>query len=175
LSDQPDLLDAKAGERAHDRLVRVGEKWLRRQNCGVVLRQDFRTFVETGEQPDVIGWRNTISILVECKASRADFLADKRKPFRADPSKGLGDWRFYLCAEGLISVRELPAGWGLLHERNGRVKAVAGVPDHIGWAGERPFASNKVRELQMLYSALRRVEIRGHFDDIYAEFGKPAC
>ena len=69
----------------------------------------------SGETPDVIGWKGRCrSVLIECKVSRADFLADREKPFRKDPSLGMGCERFYLTPAGLIRPAELPGKWGLL-------------------------------------------------------------
>ena len=48
--------------------------------CGVVLSEQACV---SGEMPDAIGWkRANHSVLVECKVTRADFLADRGKPFR---------------------------------------------------------------------------------------------
>jgi hypothetical protein len=69
---------------------------------------------------------NDGSIVLEAKVSRADFLADAKKPHR-QPGKGLGRWRYYLCPEGLISPDELPLGWGLLYaSERGVIQAIAG-------------------------------------------------
>lgn len=158
--------DTPDGHR-HAALVLLAEKWLRRQNCGVVFRDAFRAITEHGEQPDAIGWRHGLSILIECKVTRTDFLADKRKPFRMDPAKGVGDWRFYLCPKGLISVEDLPIGWGLLYADGARIKPVHGVPPNTAWWSGRPFSGEKRCETQMLYSACRRMELRGHLSAIY--------
>lgn len=151
----------------HSDLVLLAERWLWRQNCGVVFRDSFRAMTSHGEQPDAIGWRGGVSILVECKVTRGDFLADRRKPFRIDSGKGLGDWRFYLCPKGLVTKEELPPGWGLLYANGKRVEAVCGLPGNTAWDRQRPFVGAKISEVQMLYSALRRMVLRGHFDAIY--------
>lgn len=40
----------------------------------------------------------------------------------------MGNWRYFLAPEGLISPNELPEGWGLLTVNGrGHVKAVAGL------------------------------------------------
>ncbi len=52
------------------------------------------------------------TVLVECKVSRADFLADMAKPHRY--SGGVGNWRYYVAPEGVISPDELLAKWGLV-------------------------------------------------------------
>lgn len=74
----------------HASLCLLAERWLRSQGCGIVFRDNFRALTHSSEQPDAIGWRWDASILIECKTCRQDFLADKRKHFRADPSKGVG-------------------------------------------------------------------------------------
>jgi hypothetical protein len=126
--------------------------WLRRYRCGVVLSEQACV---SGEMPDAIGWKNSChSVLVECKVSRADFLAEREKPFRKQPETGVGCERFYLAPRGLILVEELPAGWGLL-EINGRevekVKPSAKkLRTEIGFG----------YEMNLLLASLRRVEIR---------------
>jgi hypothetical protein len=151
----------------HEQLCIRAEKWLKTKGCGVVFRDGFRAIVHSGEQPDAIGWRDGISILVECKTSRADFHAEKSKRFRADPLIGMGDWRFYLCEPGLIRVDDLPPGWGLLYAHPRRIEVVAGVPKgNCNW-WNKPFSGNKLCENQMMYSALRRMVLRGHFESIY--------
>jgi hypothetical protein len=93
-------------------------------------------------------------VLVEGKVSRADFLADRDKPFRQRPEIGVGCERYYLTPRGLLRTEELPRGWGLL-EVNGReierVKASAkNLRTEIGFQNE----------MNLLLASLRRVEIR---------------
>lgn len=66
------------------------------------------------ESPDAFGICNNSSQLIEVKVSRSDFLADKKKWFRQNPKQGLGDFRSYLCPEGVIKKYDLPEKWGLL-------------------------------------------------------------
>lgn len=151
----------------HDDLVIRAEKWLKQQNCGVIFRDQFRAMTHNGEQPDAIGWRDGLSVLIECKASRADFLKDKNKKFRKDLGLGMGDWRFYMCPTGVILPEDLPTGWGLLYATEKQIKRVHGCPTNAQWWSKKPFEGNKMCENQMMYSALRRMVKRGHFDSIY--------
>lgn len=156
---------------SHDALVERAGIWLRKIGCKIVFTE-LATSTRTGEIPDAIGWKfsGQVSILVECKATRADFLADRNKRFRANPELGMGDWRFYLCPPGIITVEDLPAGWGLLYCTPRMIKQVHGVPDGINlrWGGTLPLKGNKADEITMLVSALRRLEIRGYLPLIYA-------
>src|ERR1700738_664990 len=89
----------------HAKLVSMAVVWLRRYRCGVVLSEQACV---SGEMPDAIGWKKTChSVLVEGKVSRADFLADREKPFRQKQETGVGCERFYLAAKGLIRIEEL--------------------------------------------------------------------
>lgn len=151
----------------HDDLVKRAARWLRQQGCGIVFDDRFRAICHSGEQPDAIGWRDGLSILIECKASRSDFLADRAKRFRQEPAKGMGDWRFFMAPVGMISVGELPQGWGLLEATPKQVKKTHGFPGNVGWWQHKPFEGNKRYENQMMYSALRRMEVRGHLNQIY--------
>ena len=152
-----------AGE-LHDELVARSEKWLNAQGCKVVIRDPFRCY--TQEQPDAIGWRDGVSILIEAKASRADFLSDKKKSFRANPENGMGDWRFYICPPEVIKPEDLPEGWGLLWAMPKTIKKVHGLPSNAGWY-RAPNIGHKRNENMMLVSALRRLSIRGYLPEIY--------
>ena len=156
----------------HDYLCQRAEKWLKTQGCGVVFRDAFRAHTCDGEQPDAIGWRSGLSILIECKVSRSDFLADKKKRFRKDPALGMGDWRFFMCPPDVIKPEDLPEGWGLLYVLSRQIQKVRGIPPNTQWWSKKPFEGNKRAETQMMYSALRRMVIRGHFEEIYEGYPK---
>jgi hypothetical protein len=88
----------------HSTLVAMGVRWLSRQ-CSVVL-YEFAT--EADENPDVIGWApGAVSVLIECKLSRSDFLRDVTKTVRRNPRAGMGHRRYYLCPPDLIQVKDL--------------------------------------------------------------------
>ena len=148
----------------HDQLVIRAGKWLENNGCKVVIRDPFRS--NNQEQPDAIGWRDGVSILVEVKTSRADFLADRKKPFREEPGQGMGDWRFYLTPPNLVSVNDLPIGWGLLEATPKTIKKAHGYPVHRNWI-KAPFSGDKGRETILLSQALRRLALRGYLPEIY--------
>ncbi len=137
----------------HAQLVARAVDWLRSVGCGIVLSEQY---CATGEVPDAIGWKGFCrSVLVECKATRADFLADADKPFRLNPEEGLGCQRYYLAPPGLIAREELPKHWGLLEcTRQGiRVAVRAGRQNQRAIAG-------LMKEMNLLLASLRRVEVR---------------
>jgi hypothetical protein len=136
----------------HAQLVGKAVRWLRTYRCGVVLSEQA---CASGEMPDAIGWKGKChSVLVECKVTRADFLADRAKPFRVKPERGVGCERFYLVPAGLISSEELPQGWGLLELCAGRIEVACPSAEDLRTAvGFRC-------EMNLLLASLRRVEIR---------------
>lgn len=76
----------------------------------------WRILIEPGfrsELPDVFAFTRYNSVLFECKASRADFLRDRKKPFRINPQLGIGEIRYYLVNEGVAKEEEMPDGWYL--------------------------------------------------------------
>jgi hypothetical protein len=150
----------------HDSLCLLAEKFLKNNGFGVVFHDKFRAYTCNGEQPDALGFRSGVSCLIECKTSRADFLADRKKRFRVSPETGMGDWRFMLTPKGLIKVEELPANWGLLETNGKTVRKIHGFPANTMWY-DKPFQANRLAENQYMYSALRRMVIRGHFNEIY--------
>lgn len=140
----------------HAELVTRAERWLRNTlHCGVVLAE-LVAYTNTGETPDAIGWVWNQSILVECKTSRSDFFADQKKPSRHPRARALGCWRFYLTPPGLISVDEIPEGWGLYGVYGRTIKYAGGVK--YSNAGRAPFGSCRDSEVALLLSALRRIK-----------------
>jgi hypothetical protein len=67
------------------------------------------------EQSDVIDWADFCSIIIEVKVARGDFLKDCNKPFRKCSEKGVGEFRYYCCPQGLIKENELSKNWSLLY------------------------------------------------------------
>lgn len=147
----------------HAQLVRAAYEWvLKRGSCGVAFRE-FRT--SASEFPDVIGFGCGTSTLIECKVSRADFYADAKKKFRGQPERGMGNYRYYCCPTGLIRKAELPLGWGLLYvDQSLDCRAVL-KPSRV----EHKFPSNVKAEHQLMYSALRRLHLRGRIEEVYTD------
>ena len=156
MSEPFELALTSEAEATHADLVRVASRWLRRvQKCGVVLAEHSGG----GEHPDAIGWRSSASRLVECKVSREDFAADRHKPSRLGPKFRPAGKCWYLTPRALVTVEELPLGWGLL-EYDGRVvRVVKDPPEEWENAGRDP--STIQREIVHLYCELRRYQSQG--------------
>jgi len=138
----------------HAHLIERAVEWLRRcYKCGIILSEQY---CATGEVPDVIAWKGQCkSVLVECKVSRADFLADAAKPFRQKPEDGMGSQRFYMASAGVIGAEDLPKHWGLL-ELGGREVRMAVKPGRVDLRSE----TGLKKEMNLLLASLRRVEVR---------------
>lgn len=133
----------------HKEIVKRIASWLKYTKRYTVVMAELST--RNSETPDVIGWiGGASSLLIECKATRSDFLSDKKKCFRRNPDTGVGDLRYYASPKGLIKPEELPEGWGLL-EIDGRF-----VRETKSATLQQ---SNKRNECAMLMSAIRRLEI----------------
>jgi hypothetical protein len=135
----------------HAELVGRAVRWLRNQKACSVVFSEYSG--PTMEQPDALGFhRGMFSVLVECKVSRADFHADRRKPFRSHPSHGMGRERWYLTPTGLLTAEDLPEGWGLVEVANARCLRIvrpSSVFDDRAWH----------HEMAILASAVRRHEL----------------
>lgn len=149
----------------HNDLVGVARGWLKRpkqgQYGGAVVRRGACCVVVSeisgGEEPDALGWHGTATTLIECKTSRSDFLADRKKHSRRFLQQGLGDYRFYLTAADagvILSVNELPTGFGWLEvSRTPRGKVIVSIKHE---AQTQP-AKYQTRETMILLSLLRRI------------------
>ena len=136
----------------HAQLVEKAVRWLRSYRCGVVL---YEQACVSGEMPDAIGWKRAChSVLVECKVTRADFLADRGKPFRLKPEQGVGCERFYFVPAGLLRREELPEGWGLLEYSRGKIETKYPSAKNLRSATGFQY------EMNLLLASLRRVEVR---------------
>jgi len=133
----------------HAELVALAARWLRVARRHPVVLSDLRTMA-TNEQPDVIGWMNSgFSTLIECKASRADFLRDAKKGFRRDTERGMGYERYYLAPAGLLVEADMPTGWGLLAPTAQSIRIVR---------KSAPFMKrSEGEERRLLVNAVRRV------------------
>jgi len=145
----------------HADLVKKAARWLNKFGCGVVL-SELSAFTHSGEIPDVIGWKNNQSLLIECKTSLTDFKKDQRKPFRHNNTKNiyaLGHWRFYFAPTCIIPFDLIPDGWGLLELDGTRVEHSFNIPKGNIWP-KPPFESCRDSEVALLVSKLRRLGIR---------------
>jgi len=137
----------------HAQMVSKAVEWLRRYGCGIVLAEQACV---SGEVPDAIGWKGACrSVVVECKLSRSDFLADRAKPFRQNSELGLGCERWYLTPAGLLSAEDLPRCWGLLESKAGKLKIAVKASCH-----NQRTPAGLLYEMNLLLASLRRVEVR---------------
>jgi len=150
----------------HKHLVSQGAKWLKQRGFSVVATEI--TAAGSREQPDVVGFRAACSVIIEVKVSRADFLADAKKQSRTIHSAGLGNYRFYLCPDGLIHPSELPSKWGLLYACGTKIIDQVSPAGNMWPSGDVPHdilgewsaflhASNLAKERAILFSIARRL------------------
>lgn len=105
------------------------------------------------EQCDVWGWNGYVTAVIEVKTSHNDFLNDRKKECRQDEYRDMqcGNYRWYLCPEGVIKPEEIPEGWGLLYWNNG-VRIVS-APKYMECAYKG--------DMLIIYSILRREGLKG--------------
>lgn len=151
--------------KTHAELVEDAASWLKNTcRCGWVVKE-YRSYAN--ENPDAFGMTSMGSFLVECKATRSDFLADAKKFPRTHPGHCMGDYRFYFANPGIIDPEELPEGWGLVEAGEKRHRV-------IRWAaGYRPRWERDIEprlvlgfggicnERKLMYSIIRRIALRG--------------
>ena len=139
----------------HADLVSHAARWLKRvPHCRVVLKEP-HALITAFECPDDIGWVRGYSIIIECKASRQDFLADEKKLCR-QTGNFLGHWRFYLTLPGIVRPGDIPFGWGLYELKGQRIYHVAGV--RYANAAKPPFLSCRDSEVAILLQAVAKAE-----------------
>lgn len=150
---------------SHKELVEIGYKWLL-SKCSFAIKE---LVTHTAEQPDVIGFNANGSFVLEAKTSRSDFLADKKKPFRINPSEGMGDWRFFIAPKGLIKVEELPIMWGLIEVNEKGKPLCVHNPFGVGNIYSNWLRNEKDSDCEriIMFSALRRLQKNKMIETIY--------
>src|SRR5277367_3191348 len=136
----------------HEDLVKHAVRWLTSsRHCGVVLSE---ISTAAKENPDAIGWQSHKSTLVECKASRSDFLAQRNKPCVRSNCL-VGNERFYLCERSVIRPEDIEGtDFGLLWIDGNRISLRRA-------AQFRSLSPSELNdERTMLVSALRRIRMR---------------
>jgi len=137
----------------HKDLIPYAARWLRKRHIAVVTE----IASGAGESPDALGFTCSRSTLIECKATRADFRADKKKLWRCTEKDGVGKYRYYLAPPGVIPHDEVPPKWGLLElTPRGAVKVVV-QPNRGDRSARTWFNRNAANEIAILVSCLRRV------------------
>ncbi|AMR78551.1 hypothetical protein A2G96_12820 [Cupriavidus nantongensis] len=160
-------------DKAHAALCVRAVRWLQlsesRQGPGCTIAVSECQAADAGEIPDAIGFRavgqELHSVVVEVKVSRADFLADAKKPHRQEPAAGMGQFRYYLAPAGLIRPDELPPRWGLIEVDGRALRVRAGhvlaprLPEKSYQRDFTPWslASNRERELALMVRLFARV------------------
>lgn len=142
-------------EISHHELVDRAFLYLHTIGCSIRFKERVTSI---SENPDAMGFggRN-FSILIECKASRADFIMDKKKWFRKKPEDGMGYKRYFMTPVGMLKPSEIPKGWGLLevYEKTPRMnRRVCITVD-----AEAFHKRNREAEIKYLISAIRRINI----------------
>lgn len=160
----------------HGELCKLAASWLKRSysagGCGCSSSYiEVKSGSNGGEIVDAIGLKTadgTEVIVVEAKVSRGDFFADKKKPFRQTPGDGMGDYRYYICPEGLIDKNELPEKWGLLYVGGrGKINVVCGHyrDNKDSWRHK----SNRNAEMGMAILLLSKAKKLPQLDQILKE------
>lgn len=156
----------------HSDLVHIAYRWVLRQGVAVAFKELVTIAMET---PDVIAFGGPVaSIVVEVKVSRADFLADRKKLWRANPSMGMGSHRIYCAPEGMLKLEELPEGWGLLNVSATGKATLTHRPwpssprvRFLHWQYGQP--RSEKNEVAVMLSALRRLQQLGAVDQIHRQ------
>lgn len=143
----------------HSELVNIAYNFMLKKFSVGIAYKEIKTI--SAECADVIGFgSHQHSVLFEIKVSRSDFLADKKKPFRINPEKGIGRYRFYVCPSGMINISDLPHGWGLIWIIDNKLEVVLNPfcrnQKIFSCHQNRHEQINTQAERDILYSALRR-------------------
>lgn len=106
--------------------------------------------VYSDEMPDAIGWTRRLTHVVECKVSRNDFLADRKKT-HVRAGNSIGHRRWYLTPSKLVRSDEaLLEGHGLLYATSRGIRVVKKAPPRM------PSSTAVREEIDILRQAVLR-------------------
>lgn len=134
----------------HADLVALARRWLRQRRCIVVVTESGHE-----EKPDAIGWLDgSLSIVVEAKRTRKDFLAERSRQDRKQHRRvgGMGTNRYYIARPGVIRRSEAEElGWGLIEAWSTRRLHTA--------VESRYFDADRAAEFRLLLLQLSKVSV----------------
>lgn len=135
----------------HKELVDKAFDWAKGR-YGVVVKERVAGW---GEIPDVLAMNLSESTLIECKASRADFHADKKKMSRLNTDGMMGTYRLYCCPKDMLKESDIPKGWGLLEVYpSGFTRLKNNI--YKSWDNHFPLSSHGYKgERHALFAAIR--------------------
>jgi hypothetical protein len=135
----------------HKKLTELAKNWLKNaKQCNPVFAE--KGCANFSEIPDAIGFKCDLCIVVECKTSKSDLYADRKKPFRE--SGGLGDLRYYFMEMSLYEeCKDFDFnGWGVVVVTDiGVVKKLRGIDSQkfeSNLKNERDFLRSRILEIQ---------------------------
>lgn len=145
----------------HSDLVDKAAQWVSKR-FNVTIKEKCCGF----EIPDVVGISLSKSIMVECKVSRSDFHADKKKFSRARPDSYdcmLGNYRVYCCPAGMLVEDDVPDDWGLLEVYpSGFLKLKNNIFYNTGIYWHSLSADGYKSERHLLFTAMRDKNLVGN-------------
>ena len=141
----------------HDELCERAYRWLLGAGkCNFALMEPGS--MANSELPDAIGWSDGLSTVIECKASRQDFYADKKKPHRRWSALGMGVRRYLMIPAALFVEHEgrdymwrydcdEPLLWGLLlcHPKQVKVAKESEPFPRFNWQAEMRLLALRAR------------------------------
>ncbi len=137
----------------HKDLVGHAKFWLKSsKQCNPVYTE--KGSGKFSERPDAIGFTSAQCIVIECKASKQDLQADRKKPHRK--KGGLGNFRYYFMTTDLYEkCKDFDFfGWGVITitQRYGiQIRQVNGMNStefESNLKNERDFLRSRLLEIQ---------------------------
>jgi len=148
----------------NDNIIEYTHDFLNKKGYSFLMKFCYFGFIDfnnpSGEYPDVIGFRGDYSFVLEIKTSIEDFELDKQKPHRQNTSFGMGDFRFFFTRKNLLTINQLPDGWGLIEIDNDKKIEVIHNPfgkgnDFSTWKRNE---KNLKAEWQLMHTALNSIK-----------------
>ena len=142
----------------HAQLVHYAKLYLlSAKNCNPVFTE--RGSANIGYFPDVLGWTAQNSFQIECKVSKSDLLADKKKLQHNDV--GIGSRRYYCVPYELYDkVSDLiPLGYGHLICK--WQKGAVPIIEQVRFRGSKEFESDIRKEMLYLRSRILQIQNYG--------------
>lgn len=137
----------------HKQLVDLAGRWLHMsKQCNPVFCE--KSFQGSCEVPDAIGWTTGECLIVECKTSKADFMANGNKSLR------LGSKRYFLMTCDLYKqvIDLMPEGWGIV-----TVADENHLPRQERFKDSKVFESDASCEIRYLRSRILEVQRYGKY------------
>ena len=134
----------------HEELLKTAAKFIKNKGLAHFGKSPYVVcnYNDAMEPIDVFGFGGSCTQVIKVITTHMELNLDLERAYRKCPKYGVGEFRSYLCPNGLLNKEDIPKNWGLLWcDNKGKI---------IEILNPQKQEENKAQEAKIIKSLLRR-------------------